>query len=182
MSRLINLLNRLGDKWLRFYRARSFESYTGKKAINLSILGKVYVRNKNVTLGRNVTLYPGVMFQGEGEIYIGDNTFLGNNTIIYSEKGYKVYIGNDCMIAAMCHIINTDHNISDVNTYMNEQGTISGNVIIEDNVWIASSVTILKDVNIKEGCVIAAKAVVNKNTERNGVYIGVPAKLLKIRG
>lgn len=74
---MLNLFNRIIDKWLRFYRAKSFEAYTGKKAKNLSILGKVYLRNKNVIVGENVTLYPGVMFQGEGEIYIGNNTFWG---------------------------------------------------------------------------------------------------------
>ena len=83
MNKLIDLFNRFIDKWLRFYRAKSFEAYTGKKSENLSILGKIYVRNKNVRLGKNVTLYPGVMFQGEGDIYIGDNTFLGNNTIYW---------------------------------------------------------------------------------------------------
>ena len=150
---MLNLFNRIIDKWLRFYRAKSFEAYTGKKAKNLSILGKVYLRNKNVIVGENVTLYPGVMFQGEGEIYIGNNTFLGNNTIVYSEKGYKVSIGADCMIAAS----------------------------IEDNVWLASAVTVLKGVNIKRGSVIGAKAVVNKSTEENGVYVGIPAKLLKNR-
>lgn len=181
MNKLIDLFNRFIDKWLRFYRAKSFEAYTGGKSENLSILGKIYVRNKNVRLGKNVTLYPGVMFQGEGDIYIGDNTFLGNNTIVYSEKGYRVSIGKDCMVAAMCHIINTDHDISNVQKNMNKQGTVSDDIIIENNVWLASTVTVLKGVHIKEGSVIAAKAVVNRDTERNGVYIGIPAKLLKIR-
>ncbi|MFQ9873511.1 acyltransferase [Waltera sp.] len=181
MKEMLNLFNRIIDKWLRFYRAKSFEAYTGKKAKNLSILGKVYLRNKNVIVGENVTLYPGVMFQGEGEIYIGNNTFLGNNTIVYSEKGYKVSIGADCMIAAMCHIINTDHKIASVECAMNQQGTVSENISIEDNVWLASAVTVLKGVNIKRGSVIGAKAVVNKSTEENGVYVGIPAKLLKNR-
>ena len=181
MKEMLNLFNRIIDKWLRFYRAKSFEAYTGKKAKNLSILGKVYLRNKNVIVGENVTLSPGVMFQGEGEIYIGNNTFLGNNTIVYSEKGYKVSIGADCMIAAMCHIINTDHKIASVECAMNQQGTVSENISIEDDVWLASAVTVLKGVNIKRGSVIGAKAVVNKSTEENGVYVGIPAKLLKNR-
>ena len=40
---------------------------------------------------------------------------------------------------------------------------------------------IVKGVNIKRGSVIGAKAVVNKSTEENGVYVGIPAKLLKNR-
>jgi transferase hexapeptide repeat containing protein len=64
---------------------------------------------------------------------------------------------------------------------MNQQGTVSENISIEDNVWLASAVTVLKGVNIKRGSVIGAKAVVNKSTEENGVYVGIPAKLLKNR-
>lgn len=122
MYKLIDLFNRAIDKWLRFYRVKSFEAYTGKQTKNLTILGKIYVRNRNITLGESVTLYPGVMFQGEGEIAIGSNTFLGNNVAIYSEKDYKISIGKDCMIAAMCHIVNTDHNISSIDYPMNIQG------------------------------------------------------------
>lgn len=111
----INLLyqfSRVLEKWLWFYRKKCFEGYLGRKADGLSIIGKVYLRNRNVYVGKNVTLYPGVMLYGEGEIYIGDNTYICNNTVIYSEKGYKVFIGANCMIAAECYIVNTDHDIT----------------------------------------------------------------------
>lgn len=47
--------------------------------------------------------------------------------------------------------------------------------------WLASAVTVLKGVHIKSGTVIGAKAVVNDDTQENGVYVGIPAKLLKVR-
>ena len=53
---------------------------------------------------------------------------------------------------------------------------------VEDNVWLASAVTVLKGVNIKRGSVIECESsMVNKSTEENGVYVGIPAKLLKNR-
>jgi len=52
----------------------------------------------------------------------------------------------------------------------------SANVIIEDNVWIASRVTILPGVRIGEGSVIASCSLVNKDVPPNSIYGGVPAK------
>ena len=176
----IRIISALRDRLLAFWRRKEFEVFTGEKSDNLQIIGKIYLRNPNVHLGKNITLYPGVMLQGQGDIYIGDNTYIGNNTIIYAEKGYKVSIGKDCMIAGQCYIINTDHEMK-LDQAMTKQGTISADIIIENNVWIAGHVSILKGSVIREGGVIAAKALVNKETVRNGIYVGIPARLLKIR-
>ncbi|MCR4913326.1 MAG: acyltransferase [Lactobacillus sp.] len=52
-------------------------------------------------------------------------------------------------------------------------------VKIDDGCWIGANVTILPGVHIGKGCVIGAGAVVNKDCEPNGVYVGVPAKRIK---
>ena len=87
------------------------------------------------------------------------------------------------MIAPMCYITNTDHNIklSPQNKTMNTMGVICKNTYIDDDVWLAEGVTILKGTHIRRGCVIGAKALVNCDTEENGVYVGTPAKCLKFR-
>ena len=177
---LVYIICRIRDRALAYWRRKEFESYTGQKTENFQVLGKVYYRNPHVHVGKNVTLFPGVMFQGTGTIFIGDNTYIENDTIIYSEEGYDVHIGNNCMIAGQCYIINTDHK-TDTDVLMTKQGTVSENIIIEDNVWLAGNVTVLKGSHIQEGCVIGAKALVRGKTETNGIYVGIPAKLLKKR-
>lgn len=176
--------SRVIDRWTRYYRKKCFEGYLGGGKIdNLSIVGKVYLRNPRVHVGKNVTLYPGVMLHGEGDIYIGDNTFLCNNTVIYSEKGHEVHIGADCMIAPMCYITNTDHNTeicAEVKT-MNKMGVVCQNTYIEDDVWLAQNVTVLKGSYIRKGCVIGSKALIKGETQENGVYVGIPAKLVNNR-
>jgi acetyltransferase-like isoleucine patch superfamily enzyme len=62
-----------------------------------------------------------------------------------------------------------------------DQGVICNNVHIENNVWIGAKVTINAGITVAYGCVIGANAVITKNTERNGVYVGVPAKKIKMR-
>ena len=176
--------SRLVEKFFLYYRKKCFEGYLNQTKIEgLSIVGKIYLRNKNVHLGKNVTLYPGVMFQGEGNIYIGDNSFLGNNTIIYSEREHNVYIGENCMIAPMCYITNTDHNIAlpSIDTPMNQMGVVCADTFIEDNVWMAAYATVLKGSHIHSGAVIGAKALVKGEVEANSVVGGIPAKIIKYR-
>ena len=78
----------------RFFRKLSnmWRKYVFAKRINcphrdFSLVGKVHLINTNIRLGRNVTIYPDVMFWGDGPIDIGDNVNIGIGTIIYSYHG-----------------------------------------------------------------------------------------------
>lgn len=174
--------SRLVEKVLCFYRRRCFEGYLNIKTERLSIIGKIYLRNRKVHVGKNVTLYPGVMFQGEGDIYIGDNTYLENNTIVYSEKGHSVFIGKNCMIAPHVYITNTDHNTEKSEANMNTLGVICGDTVIEDNVWLAQDVTVLRGSYIESGAVVGAKALVKGRIRSDSIYVGIPAIKKKDRG
>lgn len=55
------------------------------------------------------------------------------------------------------------------------------NIIIEDDVWIASRAIILKGVHIGRGSVVAAGAVVTKDVAPYSVVGGVPARFIKYR-
>ena len=54
-------------------------------------------------------------------------------------------------------------------------------VIIGNDVWIGANVCILPGVNIGDGAVLAAGAVVNKDVPSYSVVGGVPAKVIKYR-
>ena len=65
---------------------------------------------------------------------------------------------------------------------MDHQGwSVEKPVIIEDDVWIGSRVTILPGVTIGEGSVIGASAVVAKSVPPYSVVVGNPAKIVKTR-
>lgn len=76
---------------------------------NLTLVGSVTVINSNVKLGKNVTIYPGIMFWGDGDIEIGDNVVIGKDTVIYASKAGGISIGCITMIVAQCYIIDMDH-------------------------------------------------------------------------
>ena len=52
-------------------------------------------------------------------------------------------------------------------------------VIIEENVWCATNVTILKGVQLGRGTIVAAGSVVTKHTPPYCIIGGVPAKFIR---
>lgn len=107
-------------------------------------------------------------------IEIGDNTFINAGTIITSRKHIK--IGKNCHIANQ--VIMMDDDFHDVGKREEKSGKEA--IIIGDNVWVATRVTILKGVSIGEGAVIAAGAVVTKDVPAFTLVGGVPAKFIRL--
>lgn len=54
-----------------------------------------------------------------------------------------------------------------------------GPVVIGDNVWIGDKATILPNVSIGKGAIIAANSVVTKDVPEYSVFAGNPAKIIK---
>ncbi len=175
------LIDRLKEKFLRFYRRKVFLSRIGcKNAKNCVVLGKVNVLASNVTIGNNVTIFPDVTFWGDGEIVIGSNVEIGNNTIIFSSKNGGVIMDDNVSIAAHCYIIDSDHGI-EKDTLIRDQKMSSEKITIGKDVWIADNCTILKGSIINNGVVIGAKSLVNSEIESYGIAVGVPVKVIKKR-
>jgi maltose O-acetyltransferase len=49
-------------------------------------------------------------------------------------------------------------------------------IAVEEGAWIGGGVIVLGGVRIGRGCVIGAGAVVTRDCEPNGLYVGVPAR------
>ncbi|MBQ4055965.1 MAG: hypothetical protein IJD32_02545 [Bacteroidaceae bacterium] len=58
--------------------------------------------------------------------------------------------------------------------------TSKGTIVIKDNVWIGDKATILPNVTIGEGAVIAANSVITKDVPPYSVAAGNPAIIIKI--
>jgi acetyltransferase-like isoleucine patch superfamily enzyme len=117
-------------------------------------------------LGDFVRIGPFVEIQ-EGVI-IGSRTKVQSHSFICS----LVTIGKDCFIG---------HGVMFINDLFSNGGPAGGNhalwkkTNIGDNVSIGSNATILP-VNICNGVVIGAGAVVTKDITEKGVYVGNPAR------
>lgn len=108
---------------------------------------------KNITIGKNVFINMGCKLQDQGGIYIGDGTLIGHNVVLAT----------------------INHDMSP-----KKRSTLHlAPIHIGKNVWIGSNATILPGVNIGDGAIIAAGAVVTKDVPSNTVAGGVPAKVMR---
>lgn len=177
---MILLIDRIKNKFLRWYRKKVFNKYTKNKKSDVKIVGDITLINPNIKVGKNVTIYPDVMFFGDGIIEIGDNVDIGKGTIIYSSKEGGVKIGSNSMIAGLCYIIDMDHGIRKETLIRKQQNTVEP-VIIGEDVWIAADVKVLKGSEICDGAIIGAGSVVKGRIESNSIAVGIPAKIKKER-
>ena len=131
---------------------------------------------KNIFITDNAAIKEGARICSCNEdaiIKIGKNTTIGYHNFIYASE--KIIIGDDCLIAPFVYIVDSNHKI-DRDKKINRQPNETSPIIIGNDVWIASHVTILKGVTIGDGVVIAANSLVNKDVEPYSIVGGSPAK------
>lgn len=126
----------------------------------------------DVTISRNFRVI-------NPNISIGDNVYINNLVTINNGfgEGAKVSIGDNVQIGPKSTIVCVTHEFGSKHKRAGHR-QYSG-VTIEEGCWLGANVTILPGVTIDKGCVIGAGATVTKNTEPDGLYIGLPAKRVR---
>ena len=112
------------------------------------------------------------------EITIGDNTRIHGSCIHAYER---IVIGKRCLIAANCQIFDGNGHDLSFPGVENRIKTVGGSkpVMIEDDVWLGSGVTVLPGVTIGRGSVVSAGSVVTKSIPAMCVAGGNPATVIK---
>lgn len=97
-----------------------------------------------------------------------------NNAILDARAG--ITIGSNVNISSNVSIWTLQHDYRD--PYFRCTPEHYGPVVIENRVWIGPSVTVLHDVTIGEGAVVAAGSVVTKSVPPYTLVGGIPAKVI----
>lgn len=97
--------------------------------------------------------------------------------------GFSAFIGADSKISDNC-IINTSvivehHTNVEKHCNIAPRATINGLCHIEEEVYLGSGSIVIQMIKIAAKTTIGAGAVVVKNIEESGTYVGVPAKKIK---
>ena len=87
----------------------------------------------------------------------------------------SVHVGSDCAISWGAQLLDSDLHVL---TIAGEQRPQAAPIRIGDRVWIGTGATILKGVNVGDGAVVAAGAVVTTDVPEHAVVGGVPAKVI----
>jgi acetyltransferase-like isoleucine patch superfamily enzyme len=175
-------------KHLKFSLSHKWRALIQKK--RLGFLGKkVWIDKrvefmrfpKKISIDAEVVVKEGARIcacNREANISIGKRTTVGYHTFIFASS--RIEIGNDCLIAPFVYIVDSNHSIVK-NKRINQQRNSSEKIVIKDDVWLGSNVTILKGVTIGEGAVIAAGSLVNKDIEPYSINAGSPSKVIGYR-
>lgn len=134
---------------LRKYYYRIFGLQIGEGSVmDMSI----YILSpKKIVIGRDSHINRGCFLDGRGNIIIGDSVSVSHNVSIVT-GGH-------------------DFNTRDF------AGRFQP-VVIKDFVWIGLNVTILQNVVIGKGAIVAAGAVVTKDVDDFAIVAGIPAKVI----
>ncbi|WP_420063956.1 acyltransferase [Microbacterium marmarense] len=137
---------------------------------------------ENVSIGRGTMIRPSSYYGGEAGVGLrmGDRSSVGAGGFIGC-SGW-IEIGNDVMIGPGVRLFSENHAFDRLDIPIKEQGVNRGQLIIEDDCWIGSGVTVMSGVRIRRGTVVAAGSVVTRDTAEGSVIAGTPARLLRVRG
>lgn len=125
----------------------------------------------------------------QDSVSVGNFTY-GPLNVIKSQKEGKLSIGHFCSIAdGVKFILGSEHPTNCLSTFpfkvkmlgKEYEAQSKGDIIIGDDVWIATNAIILSGVSVGQGAVIGAGAVVTKDVPSYAIVGGVPAKVIKYR-
>lgn len=155
--------------------------------------GKIYdrilmyvFRSSFHLIGKNVIFHPTNSDFTYNNISIGDNVGIGPHARFIASISH-IYIGNNVAFAPNVTIRGGNHRYDVVGKYITDYSAKDKKleddepVHIGNDVWIGTNVTILKGVNIGDGAIVAAGALVNKDVPPYAIVGGLPAKVLKYR-
>ena len=184
-------------------RTKLFPRIMGSCGRNVIFGTDITIRHPGkIHIGDNVIIDDNCLLDAKGAdnkgITIGDNVFIGRNTILSCKNGdielqKGVNIGFNCDIFSANKVVLEEYAILAAYTYLvggdGYDTTITGKPIqkmpifddsrrltIGGGSWLGAHVTVLNGVEIGEGAVVAAGAVVTKSIDENAIAGGVPAK------
>lgn len=151
-----------------------------------------------MNIGSDSSIHWLARFNLPSGIEIGHNTVIGNDAFLdgrfyrkwigkenkfityisdfFRPKYRPVKIGNNVSIAGEVRIYTMQHDIDNPNFT-----EVEGDVVIDDFVVIGTRVTVLPNVHIGKGAVVASGAVVTKDVAPYTVVGGVPASFIRNR-
>ena len=122
-----------------------------------------------------------IRIYGNGKLEVAANSYIGTNSTIQLAENTRVVIGFNCQISHNVRIYSSIFEPDQDFTKPKVKPPRTGDVLIGNGVWIGANVFINPGITIGNNVVIGANSVVTKNLSDNGIYGGVPAKLIRYK-
>ena len=143
------------------------------------------IKKKFISCGSSVSIPSNVKFFGFN-LKVGNHVSFGYGNVFMCTEA-SINIGDNVMFGPNVTMITGDHRIDMLGKFMIDvsvEEKLPENdqpITLEGDNWIGANSTILKGVTIKEGAIVAAGALVNKDVPPYAIVAGVPAKIIRYR-
>lgn len=157
---------------------------------NLSVADNCHIdalSKEGVRFGSNVSIQKQVVIECSGSLrwlgkglIVGDNVGIGSGSFLGCAGG--VEIGDDTILGNFVSFHSENHNYSEIDVPIRQQGVNHKGIRIGRDCWIGAKATVLDGTVLGDGCIVAAGAVLNgKSYPDFSIIGGVPAKVIKSR-
>jgi len=146
------------------------------KIVNCDI--SIKGNNNTLVIQDEVTIrYTQIEILGDNcSIEIGKNSIVGHESYLSAKEGRCLLIKENCMFSRNVKIMTSDgHPIYQDGVLINK----SKDVLINNNVWLADNVTVLKGVSIGHNCVVGINSTLAHSISAHTIAVGNPAKVVK---
>jgi len=155
--------------WLHLLKLVNYHNYTH------------VVPMRTLQLGTSPSISPDAVFTNAERIEIGDRARIGSRCHIWAgpENG-RIVIGNDVlmgpevMLTAASYAYNRGSPVT-------EQAMCEADIVVGDDVWLATRAIVLPGARIGDGAIIAAGALVKGEIPPMAIAAGSPAKVVSFR-
>ena len=138
------------------------------------------VANQGIRIGDNGFIgRNSILSCKDGDIVLGSHINIGFNCEIFSSS--RVEVGDYGLFAAYTYVVGGGHDHTDLGAVMIDQPRPSAGVVIGRNVWLGAGAKVLDGVTLGANVVVGAGAVVNESLPDSVIAAGVPAKIIKRR-
>lgn len=170
----------------------------------IKIINKIYqqyyktkFQKKCNKIGREVRIKGDVIFSGQGKLNCGNNLLIRSSKFnpvrIHIDNNANLTLGDKVFLNMGAHLSCSEEIIIGNHVDFGDDCLIMDNdfhgagtknpkkapIIINDDVWLAARVVVLKGVTIGKGSVIGAGSIVTKSIPPNSFAAGVPAKVIR---
>lgn len=134
------------------------------------VLRKIYLSVYLGGLGKRSGVQMGCRFLNGRKVTLGNRNVINFGCLIDGRK-FRVTTGDDVSIGPEATILTLGHD-----PQSKSFGDRGGDVVVGDRVWIGYRAIVMPGIQIGEGAVVAAGAVVTKDVEPFTIVAGVPAR------
>lgn len=135
--------------------------------------------------GKNSAIGFPVYITSPKNVHMEDNTVIRLGAYFINNSGENIFIKKYTVVGPRCTIVTNNHRstvgIPQVLLGASHVNDNSGDIIINEDVWIGANVTILYGAELGRGCIVGACSMVNKHIPPYALVVGSPARIVGVK-